>query len=116
MSPDIAAAPGRATIQQIVASGFSAPSGDNLQPWIVDWRDGVLSISVDRHRERSLYNFRYRASLIALGAMLENVVIATRQHGLDCDLALNADGDDLLSATVKFRRAAVTPDPLYEYI
>jgi len=70
MSSDADTPPSPATMQQIVACAFSAPSGDNLQPWLVTWRDGVLSLAVDRNRDCSLYNFNYRASLIALGAML----------------------------------------------
>jgi nitroreductase len=110
-------APDSKAMQEILARAYAAPSGDNLQPWVLEWQDETLFVSIDRIRDRSLYNFRYRASLIALGTMLENMAIAARRHGLDCDVALNADGEDLLSATVRFRRATVTtPDALYAYI
>jgi len=116
MASDIGLGPSRATMEQVVASAFKAPSGDNLQPWLVDWRDGTLSVAVDRNRDRSLYNFRYRASLIALGAMLENATIAARHFGFHATPSLTADGDDLLKARVVFKQTAPTDDPLYRAI
>jgi hypothetical protein len=74
LSPDVRNA--------IVEAGTLAPSGDNLQPWIVKWRQDALRVSVDPARDRSLYNYRRRASLIAVGAMVENMVIAAGEHGL----------------------------------
>jgi len=109
-------APDPKAIQEILTRAYSAPSGDNLQPWLVERRGDALFVSIDRNRDRSLYNLQYRASLIALGAMLENMTIAARQHGLGCEVALKGDQEDLLSATVRFWRATATPDPLYEYI
>jgi hypothetical protein len=116
MSLDDASTPNRATIQKVVAKAFSAPSGDNLQPWLVDWHDGVLSVAIDRNRDRSLYNFRYRASLIALGAMLENLTIAARHFGFDAVASLGTDGDDLLNARVVFKPTAPADDSLYAAI
>jgi hypothetical protein len=116
MSSDVGTAPSRATMQQIVACAFNAPSGDNLQPWLVDWHDGALSVAIDRNRDLSLYNFRYRASLIALGAMLENLTIAARHFGFDAMASLGADGNDLLNARVVFKQAAPADDPLYPAI
>lgn len=116
MTADGAGAPSHATIQQIVACASCAPSGDNLQPWLVEWRDGALSVRIDRNRDRSLYNFRYRASLIALGAMLENAAIAARHVGLDATVTLDPDGDDLLSARVAFTQTTPADDPLYHAI
>ena len=116
MSSDLGTAPSRAAMQQIVACAFKAPSGDNLQPWLVNWHRGALSVAIDRDRDRSLYNFRHRASLIALGAMLENLMIAGRHFGFDATPSLAADGDDLLKARVVFKQTAPADDPLYEAI
>jgi hypothetical protein len=116
MTPEAASGPSAATVQQIVACAFKAPSGDNLQPWLVASRNGALVVAVDRSRDRSLYNFHYRASLIALGAMLENLAIAARHYGLDPAVTLDRDGDDLLSARVVFTETAPADDPLHQAI
>lgn len=100
-------------VAQILEAGVRAPSGDNLQPWIVR-RDGdTFHLAVDPERDQSLYNFRRRASLIALGAMIENMVIAAREHRLDAEVSLRREALDLVSATLAFRTADVARDPLF---
>ena len=101
----------------ILKAGAQAPSGDNLQPWRVRWQSAdAFLLEVDPERDRSLYNFQRRASLIALGAMIENMVIAARERGFETAVALRDAPDRLLSATLTFARAGVTADPLFRFI
>jgi hypothetical protein len=100
----------------IVEAGTLAPSGDNLQPWIVRWDGGTLLVAVDPDRDRSLYNVRRRPSLIAIGAFVENAVIAARAHGLDAEVDVRPEPDALVSAAVSFRAAGPPGDPLYPSI
>ena len=74
---------GKEVADRIIEAGALAPSGDNLQPWLVERIGDAIRISVDGSRDRSLYNFRYQASLIAIGAMAENMTIAGRELGFD---------------------------------
>jgi nitroreductase len=102
------------TLRKILDSGALAPSGDNLQPWIVEWRGDHLQLSVDRSRDRSLYNFRYRASLIALGAMVENMAIAALEEGLAASIDVPAAPEgELPAAVLTFSPATTKGDPLY---
>jgi nitroreductase len=103
-------------VRQIIASGMLAPSGDNMQPWQVRWDGATLAVTIDPTRDRSLYNYRCHASLIALGALIENIVIAARQQQLVTDVQLAADGDLLIAATLRFDRASIEPDPLFPSI
>jgi len=104
-------------LRKIVEDGSLAPSGDNLQPWHLDWQGDTVRISVDTSRDRSLYNFEYRASLIAIGAMIENIAIAASSAGTAADVECSGAGDNLLSASVRFRPlAALAPDPLAPFI
>jgi hypothetical protein len=101
-------------LQQIVDCGALAPSGDNLQPWIVTRTATGLRIEVDRSRDRSLYNAHYRGSLVALGAMVENMAIAATQFGLAAAvLVRSSDGAELPGITLAFHPAGVPPDPLF---
>src|SRR5579863_5637278 len=101
-----------AAIGRILECGAMAPSGDNLQPWTVVAGTEAIGLSVDRSRDRSLYNFQGRASLIALGAMIENLTLAGRQFGVDLHTTLAADQPDLVSARLALTPTAPRPDPL----
>jgi hypothetical protein len=101
---------------RIVACGALAPSGDNLQPWIVDRAGDTIRVSVDQSRDRSLYNFRSRASLIAIGAMAENMVIAGREFGVRADVAISSPPGQLPSVTLSFSEPCEKGDPLYKAI
>ncbi|MDP3028969.1 MAG: nitroreductase family protein, partial [Deltaproteobacteria bacterium] len=63
-------------IFKIVEAGTWAPSGDNCQPWRFTWNGQKLLLFNVLERDTSIYNSRQRASLIAHGAVLENMDIA----------------------------------------
>ncbi len=64
-----------------------------------------------------LYNFRFRPSLIALGAMVENMAIAARQCGAEARVELAPDPDpNLRSASISFDASTRPPDPLFQWI
>ena len=103
-----------AQLQAILTAGAQAPSGDNLQPWLVA-RDGErgLAIAVDRTRDQSLYNYGFRASLIALGALVENLSIAARHAGYDTAVTIVPAGEGgLPSCRLAFAAAPGESDPL----
>lgn len=106
----------RETIRRMLESGGKAPSGDNLQPWTVVVSEDAIHLSVDRSRDRSLYNFEGRASLIALGAMIENLTLAGREFGIGLDTTLSADGPLLVSARLALRPTEPRPDPLFSAV
>jgi len=103
-----------AELRAILDAGALAPSGDNLQPWLVERNgDNGLEIVVDRSRDHSLYNYGFRASLIALGALVENMSIAARHAGYEAAVTIvpPAEGG-LPSCRLAFARAAGAADPL----
>lgn len=102
------------TWRQIVSSGVLAPSGDNLQPWILESSGESLHVSIDTSRDRSLYNFRYRASLIALGALIENVTIAAPEFGLATNIEYaSSSGPSLPSARLTLHASDTPQNPLF---
>ena len=102
----------REAIGRMLESGAAAPSGDNLQPWTVVVDQDSIRLSVDRTRDRSLYNFQGRASLIALGAMIENITLAGRQDGVGVAPTFTADEPFLVSARLALTPIEPQPDPL----
>lgn len=76
------------TVRRILEAGIYAPSGDNCQPWrfvVADTRIDLFNIP---QRDESLYNFKQRASLVAHGALIENVIIAASVFGYKANIAI----------------------------
>jgi molybdopterin/thiamine biosynthesis adenylyltransferase/nitroreductase len=90
-------------IRGLVEAGSRAPSGGNSQPWRWRWQGRRLFLFLDASRSRSLLDFRSLASVAALGAAAENLVLAAHAEGLGVRLAEFPFGDDSpLVATFEF--------------
>ena len=97
-------------------AGALAPSGDNLQPWSFATNGDTLLLRHDSQRDRSLFNVRQLASFIALGAVLENVVIAATKENYQAKIAYFPDPrDDMLIASIGFEHGA-SIDPLVDFL
>jgi len=103
-------------VQQIVTAGSLAPSGDNLQPWRFRMDGESLLVVDDRTRDHSLFNVQNLASYIALGATLENILLAARRYNYRADICYFPDpqNHDLI-ARVSFDYGSEI-DPLAEAI
>ena len=68
-------------------------------------------------RDRSLFNFRQRASMIAHGALVENICIAAAATGYRAEVRpFPSEGDPNHVAVISLEKAPVKEDPLYPYI
>jgi hypothetical protein len=104
-------------IQEILEAGVAAPSGDNCQPWRFEVRGDVIRLFNIPERDVSQYNFRQRASLIAHGAVIENMTISASAHGLRADTSLFPDGaESNLIAEMRLVPVSREVDPLFEAI
>jgi len=72
----------RQTIEQILEIAVQAPSGDNSQPWQFKIEGNVISLFNTVGKDATLYNFRERGSYLSHGAVIENISILARVHGL----------------------------------
>ena len=71
-------------VRHLVSSAILAPSGGNCQPWRFVWSgEGRLRCLHDVARSASFLDFEHRAAYLALGAAVENVVIAAADIGLE---------------------------------
>ena len=77
--------------QAILRAGMSAPSGDNLQPWRLAWQQNSLLLQHDTTRDTSLYNVLGSAAIIALGAMIETMVIMASTFGYRTEVSYFPD-------------------------
>ena len=68
-------------LKRILEAGNSAPSGENCQPWHFVMRGAVIEVHMLPDRDQSAYSCGQRASFFAVGAVLENIVIAASAEG-----------------------------------
>lgn len=106
-------------IQKILEAAAKAPSGDNMQPWSFEILGDGSEVALFNLPEKddSYYNYQQKASYIAHGAVLENIVIAAQQLGAGADIelfpeSLNPD----LVAKIKFSPQQAQEHPLYPAI
>ncbi|MBL8030392.1 MAG: hypothetical protein JNN11_04030 [Candidatus Doudnabacteria bacterium] len=71
-------------IEKIIDAGIHAPSGDNCQPWRFEASTNSISIFLVEEADNSLYSWGHKASLLAIGACVENMAIAAENSSLSC--------------------------------
>lgn len=105
------------TIKEIIEAGIKAPSGDNCQPWRFETDGKRIDIFNIPNRDVSLYNYKQRASLIALGACIENMLIAAGKHGFQTKLSYFPAPDNKQHvARLNLLKAEPQDDPLFAVI
>ncbi len=82
------------TLQKIIAAAVTAPSGGNAQPWKWVYANNTLSLLFDRYYGYSFMDFQDRASLIALGAAIENVVLEAHKQQQEVKIDYYPEGTD----------------------
>ncbi|MER5264957.1 Rv1355c family protein [Actinosynnema sp. NPDC002837] len=97
-------------VRHLVEHAVLAPSAGNAQPWHFYWADDRLWVAHDRDRGRNLMDPHSRTALLALGAAVENVVIAAADRGLDTVVEPFPFGD--VVAAITTRPGASAPDGL----
>ncbi len=78
----------------IISRAILAPSADNSQPWLFEWHDSCLRLSIDPERSGASSDTRYYLSDIATGAALENIHIFLNSQGIFHRIELLPDPND----------------------
>jgi hypothetical protein len=70
-------------IRQLAAVGARAPSADNCQPWQLRWNGAELALQFAvRHAEYNVFGAASHATLLSVGAVMENLDAALVANGL----------------------------------
>ncbi len=94
-----------------------APSGENCQPWKFKIKNQQIEIFNIPERDQSIHNFQQRGSLIAHGALLENLQIAAAHFGYTIEQNLFPESSDpALIARLTLQKSALAEDELYPFI
>lgn len=104
-------------IRKIVEVAVNAPSGENVQPWKFRVKEDQLYVYNIPERDQSPYNFMQRGSLVAHGALIENILIASSSLGFEANVDLFKDSkkEDLV-AVISFIKSTPKEEPLFPYI
>src|SRR4051812_6105761 len=105
-------------LERILEAGNSAPSGENSQPWHFTVRGNEIDVHLVPERNESAYGWGHRASYLACGAAIENIVIAASEEKMRATVEVLPHNDDpLLVARVSLVADAIAKaDPLAEMI
>lgn len=104
-------------IKSLLNAGIAAPSGDNCQPWRFETDVNRIDIFNLPERDTSLYNYKQRASLIAHGACLENMLIAAGKYGCRAEPRyFPTPGNQLHVARLDLSEAVTSNEPLFAAI
>lgn len=87
-------------IKEIVDSCLAAPSAGNVQPWKIFHKENLFYVFLDPDRIDFFGDYNRFASLLSVGAMLENVEQVAAEHGCQVKNSLLPLGDDSLLAMV----------------
>lgn len=74
-------------LHRIIVAGTRAPSGDNTQPWSFRVTGSTIDVLAYPERDNPIYNFHYRGTRIAIGAVVENMVQAAAVLGFDASVS-----------------------------
>jgi hypothetical protein len=103
--------------EAILQAALQAPSGDNSQPWKLLIADDQIKLINLPGRDTSLYNYRQRASLVAHGALIENILITSSSLGYRATVRTFPDksSPDLVAA-IALDKSEAADEPLYPFI
>lgn len=104
-------------ISALVEAGIQAPSGDNCQPWNFRWDGEHLRILFLADRAESLYDIKWLASWISLGAVITNIRLSATQFGLQLTAELFPAGESPETvARMRFEAGSAAADQLAQAI
>ena len=104
------------TINQILSYAINAPSGGNSQPWTFKIEETKLTIFFHPEKDNPILNFNYRGTLIAHGALIENILISATHYKLEADLSIVQNSKEGIIAEIIFKESQLLEDPLYSSI
>lgn len=104
-------------IQKIIEAGCRAPSGSNSQPWRFAVDNNQISVFALPEKDHPILNFRHRGTWLAHGALIENILIASRHFGYETDVELLPDKNNpKFIAKISFEKSNLPKEPLYSAI
>lgn len=103
-------------IRKILEAGVQAPSGSNSQPWRFKVGADTIAVFMIPEKDHPILNFRNRGTLLAAGALIENIVVAAAHYAVKANVSILPDKyDPKLVGTVSLK-AGGAKEELFEAI
>ncbi len=103
-------------LKKIINIAILAPSGDNSQPWKFVIKKNAIWVYNAPEKDTSLYNFNMYASMVAIGALLENIKITATHFNYSVEIKINENLFQDHVATCIFNGNETKEDELFKYI
>jgi nitroreductase len=105
-------------INKILNQSINAPSGSNSQPWEFIVSENKIQIKYLPEKDHPILNYKNRGTLIACGALLENILITSSYYGFDFDVKIFDDFSNNIIAEVILKEGGKDyfAKDLFEYI
>ncbi|MHB8710093.1 MAG: hypothetical protein ACYC6X_00905 [Minisyncoccota bacterium] len=105
-------------LERILEEGNSAPSGENCQPWHFVVRGTTIEIHLLPERDQSAYSWGQRASYLANGAVIENMVVAAsaEQYRAEVHYFPNPGDEWHIATIVLTKDSTIELDPLAQFV
>lgn len=107
----------REDIKKILEVSVNAPSGSNSQPWRFEVEGNNIYVFALPEKDHPVLNFRNRGTWVAIGALLENITIASSEFGYDAKIELLFNDNNLkLTAKIILEKSPADKNPLFPSI
>jgi hypothetical protein len=103
-------------INEILETAILAPSVDNCQPWLFHVKDDSIEIYLDLKRAEFFGDTNYTASYVTLGAVIENIIIASNHCGYHASVTHFPSPGNNLIACIKLSEGYKEKPSLYGYL
>lgn len=105
-------------LERILEAGNSAPSGENCQPWHFVVRGTAIEVHLLPARDQSPYSWGQRASYLANGAAIENIVItaSAQQYRAEVRYFPNPSDEWHTATIVLTKDSTIEPDSLASFV
>jgi len=107
-----------AALERILEAANNAPSGENCQPWHFVVRGHTVELHLLPDRDQSAYSWGQRASFLANGAALENLVVAASSEGFHAEISYFPDSNNEwhVANVALVKSTSLQPDPLAPFL
>ena len=78
---------------QVLTAAISAPSGGNMQPWLIKRRGDSVTLSINHARSHNLLDVKGTAAIFSLGMLAENLLIKSSSLGYLYTLEFSTDSN-----------------------
>jgi hypothetical protein len=107
----------RALIEKILNESINAPSGSNSQPWEFICSQNTIKIKYLPEKDHPILNYNNRGTLIACGALIENIITTAKHYKLNPILEITNNFENKIIASITLQEKEILEnDDLYEFI